>query len=269
MSFYVTLPSNGADLKSEYGKKTNTMSDFNIYLKEKLEFNENNYEVGLVECSYRKNWNIKLCNIKLFRYIGILRNEKPQIDINIFVPDGISIEKMIKIFNDQIPNKYVKFSIVDNQLGIFVKYNYEVEINGYFVTLLNFDKYRSICKPEFIIFNFPDTFILTGNPTNNFKIEILSNQIKFVEEMFIHTNIIKPVHVGEDMIKLLRIITDDSDYDSIVCKSFTDPHYTQLDSRSIERIRMTISDSEGEKIKFNNIHSRIVYKLHFRPINHL
>ena len=51
MSYYVTLPSNGADLTSEYGLKNNTQSDFEIDLKKPLDFSYKNYEVGLSQFS--------------------------------------------------------------------------------------------------------------------------------------------------------------------------------------------------------------------------
>ena len=55
MSYYVTLPSNGSDLTSDYGKLHNTQSDFEIDLKKTLKFPHKTYEVGLAQCSYRKS----------------------------------------------------------------------------------------------------------------------------------------------------------------------------------------------------------------------
>jgi len=63
MNFYITLPSNGSDTTFEYGKKHNTQTDFSTELKEPLVFDNYNYEVALVECSYRKNWIIDLGTI--------------------------------------------------------------------------------------------------------------------------------------------------------------------------------------------------------------
>ena len=53
MSYYVTLPSNGADTKSEYGKQNNKMNDFEIELKAPFDFSYQNYEVGLSEFSIK------------------------------------------------------------------------------------------------------------------------------------------------------------------------------------------------------------------------
>ena len=46
MSFYVTLPSNGADLKSEYGMATNTQTNYFINLKQPLDLSITDYEVA-------------------------------------------------------------------------------------------------------------------------------------------------------------------------------------------------------------------------------
>ena len=64
MSFYVTLPSNATDKKSEYGKKNNEMNDFETELKTPLDFSYQNYEVGLSEFSY-------ILHLKIF-HIGFV-----------------------------------------------------------------------------------------------------------------------------------------------------------------------------------------------------
>ncbi len=46
MNFYVTLPSNGADLSTEEARINNTQTDFTIKLNKPLEFNIP-YEVAL------------------------------------------------------------------------------------------------------------------------------------------------------------------------------------------------------------------------------
>ena len=58
MSNYITLPSNGADFTSKYGKFNNTQTDFEIKktffkkdLKKPLDLSYKDYEVGLSQFS--------------------------------------------------------------------------------------------------------------------------------------------------------------------------------------------------------------------------
>ena len=53
----------------------------------------------------------------------------------------------------------------------------------------------------------------------------------------------------------------------ILSHTFDFPHYLSLDTNYVENIRVYVRDSVGNKIKFNDKHSRVVYKLHFRPKN--
>ncbi len=86
MSYYVTLPSNGADLKCEHRKLNYTQSDFVIDLKVPLDFSHREYEVALSEMSYRKYWLINIGNFKVKDTI----QHKILKEVNIVVLDGIS-----------------------------------------------------------------------------------------------------------------------------------------------------------------------------------
>ena len=98
MSYYVTLPSNGADLKSEHGLLNNSQSDFEIELKVPLDFSYKEYEVALAEISFRKTWLIDIGNFKIIDTVkkNIIK------EVNIQVLDGISIKKLIYIINEHL-----------------------------------------------------------------------------------------------------------------------------------------------------------------------
>lgn len=73
------------------------------------------------------------------------------------------------------------------------------------------------------------------------------------------------MHVGSKMYKLLKVIPVKAIYNELVSETFNFPHYLDLDTRYIDKIRLYLCDSEGKSIKFTDEHSRVIYKLHFRP----
>ena len=84
---------------------------------------------------------------------------------------------------------------------------------------------------------------------------------------FVYTNIIENQHVGSQMVRLLRILNVNDSNNNSLSKTFDFPHYLSLDTNYVENIRMYVKDSVGNKIKFSDPHSRVVYKLHFRAKN--
>ncbi len=293
MSYYVTLPSNGADLKSDYGLIHNTQTDFETDLKYPLDFNHSEYEVGLSEISYRKLWLVTLGSFKITDNIKniVLYDRK------IEVLDGISIPKIIKILNDHL-NDYtfsnttsllntqyrkINFTLVNQEeLLINVPLGLTLEITGYFTSLL---RHRSSTpmhygvtwmeleqdKLKFAqdnIIQKQDTITIRGHEDLFTKCFIVNSHIRCIENLYLYTDIINNVHVGSDMLKLLKVIPVRANFDELSSEIFYFPHYISLDSSYIDRIRMKIRDSQGNKIKFSAEHSQIVYKLHFRPIKH-
>ena len=65
MSYYITLPSNGADQTSEYGKINNTQTDSEIDLKKPLDLSYKDYEVGLLQFSCGLSWLINIREFKI------------------------------------------------------------------------------------------------------------------------------------------------------------------------------------------------------------
>ena len=111
-----------------------------------------------------------------------------------------------------------------------------------------------------------ETVVLNSDKLLKTEFRGLNEYLKYTEEIFVYTNIIKPTFVGNDKVKLLKIITDDSVYDKVVSLNYSSPHYMPLESRLLDRIRLFMLDSEGHKIKFSDSHSRVIYKLHFREV---
>lgn len=290
MSYYVTLPSNGSDLTSDYGKLHNTQSDFEIDLKKPLKFPHKTYEVGLAQFSYRKSW---IVNIGKFTVNDTALNIK-LLEKKLFLMDGISMNQVVDILNEKLNDFKKEKQILNTQyskivfslnksfkLEIFVPFGLSVTIEGFFVSLIRyrpsttqnfgdtwieFEKDRLDYVQNNISFINPNSIIINGHPEHSIKCYIASQHLNYVQNIYIYTNIIDEVHVGSDMVKLLRIVPVASgNLDNNVMRIFHFPHYLSLAHNMIERIRMFCCDSEGNKIKFTDEHANVMYKLHFKP----
>ncbi len=291
MSYYVTLPSNGSDLESDHGKLHNTQADFEIDLKIPLVFPHKKYEMGLAEISYRKSW---LVNIGKF-VISETINNKQIFEKELYVVDGISMTKLVDLLNEHV-NDYIKpktalllntqlrpvnFNLdTSGKMEITVPLGLSLTIEGYFVSLI---RHRA-STPQFygvtwmeleqdkieyakknIKYHGSHKITIDGHEKLSTKCYIVNKNLKYIQNLYIYTNIIDNVHVGSEMLKLLRMVPVRAEFDEIVADIFDFPHYLSLDSDMIDRIRMFICDSEGNKIKFTDEHSSVVYKLHFKP----
>jgi hypothetical protein len=276
MSYYVTLPSNGSDLTSEYGKIYNTQSDFEIDLKDALSFPYKKYEVALSEITFKRNWIFNLGDFHLQDELGLL------IDKEISVVDGIPIKKALALINVEL-NKFEKRKkIIKNggfeldttpiifeldlggELSLQLPDGFVLSIKGFFASYLrNLIIFDEINQSGNIIQN-GDTVILLGHDIAKFKFDFYNHKIFGIENIFVYTNIIDDVHVGSKMVKLLRVIPVKGEIDETISITYDIPHYLSLETNLIERIRMMARDFQGNNIKFNNVHSAIIYKLHFR-----
>ena len=282
MSFYVNLPSNGADLTSEYGIKNNTQTDFSIELANPLEF-KTDYEVALVECTYRKNWTVTAGIFTIYKSEFIIGIIQPKINMikttYLIVDENIETNKMINQLNNIINMKEIKFTLNEkNDMIVHVDKGYILEIKGYFSSFLNNvkvslreenKKINNINIHTAYRFGNSPNIYLFGDDNVGVKVPIRSKIIKFIDEIFVYTDIIENIHVGKTMVKLLKVLSDNSNYDDVVSHNINPPHYMPLNFKNISQIRMYMVDSLGNPIKFMNTSSRVYYKLHFRPIQQL
>ena len=279
MDFYVTLPSSGSDLKTEYGKLNNTKTDFETHLKIPLDFDHKKYQVALSEFTYKKSWLINIGEFKLTKKLNPNATfEAMNITCNSI--DGMDISKVIHNLNYQFQT-LLKPRLPDNSrlfftlnewgvLQIDVPYGFLFEMKGYFVSLLMEGKdltvYSKKLNESVDIVSY-DHIKVDGDKvdsTMNALFFLVSNSLNYIEELYIYTNIIHDVHVGSETLKLLRIVTVGSSDNHMTSDIFNVPHYLPLDSSFIETIRMFIRDSKGNKIRFLNNFSQVTYKLHFK-----
>lgn len=289
MDFYVTLPSKGSDLVSEYGKLNNTKSDFETELKIPLELEHKKYEVGLTEFSFRRSWLANMGNFRMFDYISnkdLFHNDIEILDgqpsmhaihiINLHMNSFTVTSSDSNVKNSDLSHTRIKkISIFFNKFGkveIRLPYGIGLEIRGYFASLLRTTNQIGADGKILLIagsqnmseFKSHDHLLIIGDGKNSTQFDITSSTINYIQEIYIYTDIINEVHVGNKMLKLLRVVSVPSKYDENISVIFNVPHYLSLDSSLIEIIRMFICDSSGNKIRFLDNHSQVLYKLHFK-----
>lgn len=301
MSFYVTLPSNGADLKSEYGMATNTQTNYFINLKQPLDLSITDYEVALVEFIYPLKWQIDLAEIKIIE----LETSFLLSTIHLRCDDGEKVVNIISIINFEIQkvprmaNKIIHFMYDEKNriIVLSVSKGLKIEIKGFLAEILSnrittvraSNQEKDLEKEIDVIFNkaellkeIVDTNNLVKQGTEFFthdkilEIEgsdnifehffLKSNKIQKIKELFIYTNIIENQYVGEDMTKLFKIFpVRDNDNNNTGFESVFLPNYVNVSQKIINRINIKIADSTGNKINFSDSRSSVIPKLHFRP----
>ena len=272
-------------------------------MKQPLEFPYKSYEVGLAEFTYRNAYSVDIGEFKLYKKKDYQNcNYKEIINIDgikeykCFVPkdllethlitvyDGTSTQNVIELINlylneTELPSP-ITFTLDKSVLTISIPEKYAVSIKGYLLSLLGqrcgtpqYYGKKSI-EAELEIKNYADNFdrfessdtmMILGNATMMTRCSIERSMINLIENMYIYTNIIEDVYVGSEMMKLLRIVhipySPNLQHYTVI---YDFPHIA-LDSSHIDRIRLFVCDSKGNRIKFTDNDSQVIYKLHFRP----
>ena len=195
MSFFVTLPSNGSDLLSSYGLENNTQTDFYTDLKEPLDLNED-FEVALVEYSYRKNWMIDIVEIIVHKWNASDLNEIYRCTISVF--DGLAMSEVINEIKDKTKSEYLNIWLDGKKLKLHVPYGYEIEFKGYFATRLKYglavtkNQSNIITSKEIesflqnnVTFKDFDSFYIIGKKDYIVQCTLESEILKYVEEIFV------------------------------------------------------------------------------------
>ena len=132
MSFYVTLPSNGADLKTEEDLKKNTKTDFVINFDHPLELRYYDYEVALVEVWFPFNWKVKYGEI-LVKYRENNLDSRLMGIIIVEWYDGITPQNLVNHLNSliHVENIVTENGILTNlMINAFIKTHFKLNDVG-------------------------------------------------------------------------------------------------------------------------------------------
>ena len=85
----------------------------------------------------------------------------------------------------------------------------------------------------------------------------------------VYCDIVEPQNVGDTFAQLLRTICTTGEFNKSTEKIYTSPHYIPVCKSFITNINIDIRDPSGEKVKFENLLSKVLVKLHFKPIRNV
>lgn len=112
-----------------------------------------------------------------------------------------------------------------------------------------------------------DQIIIEGEDSLIYNFFVRQTRFNFLQELYLYTDIIEYQYIGSQMARLLRVVTVDNKKDSLIHLSYLDPHYLTVNKNRLDSILLKLTDERGEPVKFSDSTSRVIYKLHFRPIN--
>ena len=84
----------------------------------------------------------------------------------------------------------------------------------------------------------------------------------------VYCDLVEPQTVGDTSAPLLRTICKTGEFNKTTEKVFSEPHYLPVMRSYINTINIDIRDPSGEKVRFENQLSKVILKLHFRPIRY-
>lgn len=257
MSFYLTLPSNVSfDIYSN-----NTQSNYTTQLKTPLELDDN-YEVALTEFFCSSRIIVTVCKLEFIDPY----NRKEKYNLNI-----------------EVSNRHKTTKELIEELNMKIKLLIRPKINGHFDDLI---KNQRIPQFDFddntselvLIYQSPDTLIIEGtmayilfgknkaitksSVSANFQ-RLMSNITQYAA---IYLDIIQDQMIGDITAPILQIVNLNPLNDSDHIHIFENPHYIPINKRLISTINIRILDLEGNQIKFSDIFSFTILKLHFRKI---
>jgi hypothetical protein len=173
-------------------------------------------------------------------------------------------------------SKVMFLYIESNNISIYVPEGFTLTISGYFAQLC-FQRINSLNHNGLLFSKIvekegdtitkqlnPNEFSIIGGIFTSINIYLNFETLKYIEQLYVYTDIIEDTYIGEDMKRLLRIVQVKQPFDNFDVVSYSDPHYVPLENDYFDSIRMIVKDGEGNNIKFKDNHAPVIYKLHFR-----
>lgn len=259
MSFYVTLPSTASmDVYTD-----NTTSSYTTILQSPLQL-DGSWEVALVGFTYRQSISTYIGTITINQFTDMncgLRKDKIPYCANIKFVGSVEIvayegEKYQHLL-DRINSKLDEIKLKNNQTAKLI-------VKDHLLYLEIDDEYFMQFSREFRPFlGSRSVYYFNQKPIENKKFYpqafLYSN-----EYFFIYTDIIVDQYVGDSKSKLLDTLALEGKKGEAVTITPNNPHYVDVNMNEISTINITIRNSVGIKVHFDNF-SRVVVKLHFRP----
>ena len=254
--FYLVLSSSVKDVAGGI----NEGGHFYTYLPQPLQLDKTKWKVALVDMSYMVSWfNVTSdnCLIRAKKRNG--QNCVGYIGVNYYsnITDLIAaINRLLGSFG-----LVSKLLFLSRELHFHLIQGESVEVHPTISNMLGFtmNKFvihkRSLIKPGD-----------RGVPYNSFQAtHVPSLQLLPVQNLYVYTNIIDSIIVGDTYAPLLQVVpVTSSEHGSVNHLQMSSPLYMHLSSDDISVIEIKLCDQEGKIIAF--AFGEVVLKLHFRKV---
>lgn len=269
--FYVTLPSNSSmDIYPD-----NSISHFTTEMRETINL-EDNYEVALVEISMPTRWQ----NVEEDYFIRFTAHavsddldpanpifsteyfkekvdpafyERPQQLVRALNKTWESMSRMIlKLTRDNIDKTAFVYHESEDVITLDSRSEAAIEVSANLAKLLGLDEPGE----EWI-----------NVPKNRNKPSQITNMNIMISHIYVYSDIVKYVAVGDTVAPLLRIIPMHTYSGRHKLDHYTHiynkPHYIPVSRRHIESIHIDLMSDQGVHVPF--VTGKSIVKLHFRP----
>jgi hypothetical protein len=278
--FFLVLPSN----VSRKDSLVNEISKYRTYLPSPLEFSSS-WEVGIVEINYPHSW----ANISgtyrgiTFLYYDIMLHEpsvtqRPTEKHEKQLPEEYynNIEELIENFDNLKPRWFeghLRLRTKKAQRGylqVTLPPGYGISFNKNLAEILGF-RNGTMQNPRWCYAASMEKGLLSEGDYKKQYTQVFNAQEKpdiraYTYNIYVYSNIIKKVFVGNYFVPLLRTVPIANQPDEYIHHTFVRPYYIPINQNFIEYIDIQLCDSLGELMKFK--WGRIIITLHFRKKRH-
>ena len=94
------------------------------------------------------------------------------------------------------------------------------------------------------------------------------SNLNIINYAVIYTDIINDQFIGDTLAPVLYILNLKTSETGEIVTKFDNPHYIPVKKSILNTINIRLADISGESIKFSDIFSIVILKLHFRKIKH-
>jgi hypothetical protein len=283
--FYLTLPSNS----SHKFFPDNTLTHFKTHLHNAISLPGKNWEAGLSEIMFSKNWynydrdeentpTLTITCVHCPNLDGILQSVPDKVELrnaystDIRIPSGHydSMETVTAKINALIQDTYrrpfdvrgsrkqvplntapeLKYSPVSRKVAVTVHPNQTLTWSREIAQILGLGP-----KQMKMI-----------NPSNENAVVIKAQRTSDigngVNSLYVYTDIISPVPVGETVAPLLRIVDTRGEHGETIHRYYDRPRYVPVQKLHFDTIEIDIRTDQGEPVPFE--HGKLVCVVHFR-----
>ena len=273
--FYVILPSNV--ISEEFSN--NKTSHFSTALPSHLELGTNKWEVALAEITYPHTWfNLENPFLDIIRHIDAINEEKYRVRIPSGYYDGGTeiVEALNQLLKVNQINGLFKYNLHNNRVSFKLYNGYHIKLSNTLAAVLGFyerefDRSSGILLPETeeTRSDFPNSPLKWENMHSvNYAKYITQNSVDLnikTHNIFIYTNIVNYMLVGNIYVPLLRILpTQQENRGKYITKHFLNRYYIPLNSNYIKQILIDMRDDQGNAIRFRS--GKVTVTLHFRQV---